>query len=72
MGRRFGYRAGDLPLTEDVAARILRLPSFGTITPAQQDRVADLVTAFLRGACDGEDVSYSLPTAVATFQGVQT
>jgi dTDP-4-amino-4,6-dideoxygalactose transaminase len=72
MARRFGYRAGDLPVTEDLAGRILRLPSFGTVTTAQQDRVADLVTAYLCGAGDGEDVSYSFPTAVATFQGVQT
>jgi dTDP-4-amino-4,6-dideoxygalactose transaminase len=72
MGRRYGYRAGDLPLTEDLAGRILRLPSFGSITTAQLDRVADLVTAFLCGAGDGEDVSYSFPTAVATFQEVQT
>jgi dTDP-4-amino-4,6-dideoxygalactose transaminase len=72
MGRRFGYRAGDLPLTEDLAGRILRLPSFGTITAAQQDRVVDLVTAYLCGAGDGEAVSYSFPTAAAAYQGVRT
>jgi dTDP-4-amino-4,6-dideoxygalactose transaminase len=26
MGRKFGYREGDLPLTEDISARLLRLP----------------------------------------------
>jgi dTDP-4-amino-4,6-dideoxygalactose transaminase len=72
MGRTFGYRAGDLPLTEDLAGRILRLPSFGTITPAQQDRVADLVAAFLSGAGDSAEVVYSFPAAVAVYQELGT
>ena len=72
MGRTFGYRAGDLPLTEDLAGRILRLPSFGTITAAQQDCVADLVTAYLSGSGSCDEVAYSFPTAVAAYQGVQT
>jgi dTDP-4-amino-4,6-dideoxygalactose transaminase len=63
MGRAFGYREGDLPMTEDLAARLLRLPSFGTITPAQQDRVADLVTTYLRGLKRPGSREYSLPTA---------
>jgi dTDP-4-amino-4,6-dideoxygalactose transaminase len=72
MGRRFGYRAGDLPLTEDLAGRILRLPSFGSITASQQDRVADLVTAYLRGAGEGGRVSYCFPGAVVAYQGART
>jgi dTDP-4-amino-4,6-dideoxygalactose transaminase len=48
MGRRFGYAEGDLPLTEDLSERLLRLPSFAGITEAEQARVADLVEAFLR------------------------
>jgi dTDP-4-amino-4,6-dideoxygalactose transaminase len=71
MGRSFGYRAGDLPVTEDLAGRILRLPAFGTITAAQQDRVADLVTAYLVGAGAGAAASYSVPAAVAAYPGVQ-
>jgi dTDP-4-amino-4,6-dideoxygalactose transaminase len=63
MGRAFGYREGDLPMTEDLAARLLRLPSFGTITPAQQDRVADLITTYLRGLKRPGSREYSLPTA---------
>jgi len=46
MGRRFGYRAGDLPQTEDLAARLLRLPTYVDLLPAEQTRVIDLVTAF--------------------------
>lgn len=49
VGRSLGYREGDLQLTEDLAGRILRLPSFGTITEAEQDRVADLITTYLTG-----------------------
>jgi dTDP-4-amino-4,6-dideoxygalactose transaminase len=72
MGRRFGYRAGDLPLTEELAGRILRLPSFGTITTAQQDRVAELVSDYLCGRGGGAEVSYSFPTSVAAYQGAET
>ena len=48
MGRRFGYEEGDLPVTEDVSARLLRLPLFVTITPEEQARVVALVAAYLR------------------------
>lgn len=47
MGQSFGYREGDLPVTEDVADRILRLPTFYEITEAEQSRVVDLVSAYL-------------------------
>jgi dTDP-4-amino-4,6-dideoxygalactose transaminase len=70
MGRRFGYRAGHLPLTEGLAARILRLPSFGTIEASQQDRVVDLISAYLGRASDCDHVAYSFPPAVAVCQEV--
>jgi dTDP-4-amino-4,6-dideoxygalactose transaminase len=72
MGRSFGYRAGDLPLTESLAARILRLPSFATITASQQDRVADLVSAYLDETSDLGQVMYSFPPAVPLWQEVRT
>lgn len=72
MGARFGYREGDLPITEDLAGRILRLPSFGTITPDEQDRVADLVSDYLCRAGGGHRVSYSVPVAMAAYQGIET
>ena len=28
MGQRFGYKANDLPVTEDLASRIVRLPFY--------------------------------------------
>jgi dTDP-4-amino-4,6-dideoxygalactose transaminase len=47
MGERLGYREGDLPLTEDLSERLLRLPCSMDITEEQQAEVIDLVTAFL-------------------------
>ena len=29
MGQRYGYREGDLPVTEDLSGRLLRLPMYG-------------------------------------------
>jgi dTDP-4-amino-4,6-dideoxygalactose transaminase len=71
MGRTFGYRAGDLPLTEDLAARLLRLPSFGTITEVEQDRVADLITAYLGKSGGSVEPAYSFPALVASLESVQ-
>ncbi|MEJ2086673.1 MAG: dTDP-4-amino-4,6-dideoxygalactose transaminase [Acidobacteriota bacterium] len=46
MGRRLGYREGQLPITESVAGRILRLPLFYDITAAQQSYVVDCIGRF--------------------------
>ncbi len=44
-----GYRAGDFPRCEAAAAEILSLPMYPQITPAQQERVVDvLATALAR------------------------
>jgi dTDP-4-amino-4,6-dideoxygalactose transaminase len=40
-----GYRAGDFPATDDIAARALTLPLFEGITAAQQDDVVAMLTA---------------------------
>ncbi len=47
MGQTFGYRAGDLPVTEDVSSRLVRLPLFHDITEEEQERVVGQVRAFL-------------------------
>lgn len=44
MGYKFGYRQGDLPITEDLAARLVRLPMFYELTKAEQGRVIDSLT----------------------------
>ena len=46
MGRKLGCVEGSLPVTENVAARLLRLPFFSEITPDQQSRVMDEIAAF--------------------------
>jgi dTDP-4-amino-4,6-dideoxygalactose transaminase len=48
MGRTFGYEDGDLPVTEELSARLLRLPFFYDISPDEQQRVVDAVHAFYR------------------------
>lgn len=48
MGRRYG-RAGALPVTEDCAARLVRLPFFFELTEEQQQRVVEATAQVLRG-----------------------
>jgi len=47
MGRQWGYEPGSLPVTEDLAARLLRLPLFYELTSADQDDVCDGIREFL-------------------------
>ncbi|HEY4059539.1 MAG TPA: DegT/DnrJ/EryC1/StrS family aminotransferase, partial [Kofleriaceae bacterium] len=44
MGERLGYRAGDLPVSEDVASRLVRLPFYNTLASYDQWHVIDVVT----------------------------
>jgi dTDP-4-amino-4,6-dideoxygalactose transaminase len=46
MGRRYGYAEGDLPVTEDVAGRLLRLPLFHEITADEQRLVVEQIRRF--------------------------
>lgn len=46
MGRRMGYSAGDLPVTESTSERLVRLPLFAAMTVEELERVIDMVTAF--------------------------
>ena len=39
MGRRFGGKSGDYPITEEVSDRLLRLPFYNDLTEADQARV---------------------------------
>ncbi len=41
MGRKFGGRAGDCPVTEDVSDRLLRLPFYNELTEAEQAQVVE-------------------------------
>ena len=40
-GRRYGYREGELPVTERVAATLLRVPLHNGLEPAEMEQVAD-------------------------------
>lgn len=46
MGRSFGGRPGDCPVTESVSDRLLRLPFFNDLTEADQMRVVEAIQAF--------------------------
>lgn len=47
MGSRFGYKAGQLPVTEKVAATLIRLPVFCGLEGADQARVIAGVSSYL-------------------------
>jgi dTDP-4-amino-4,6-dideoxygalactose transaminase len=46
MGRSFGGREGDCPVTESVSDRLLRLPFYYDLTAMDQARVIDAVRSF--------------------------
>ena len=46
MGRRFAAREPECSVTEDVSARLLRLPFYNDLTEAEQSRVFDAVLSF--------------------------
>jgi dTDP-4-amino-4,6-dideoxygalactose transaminase len=46
MGRRFGQDSGQLPVTEEVSGRLLRLPFFYNITEEEQVQVVDVINQF--------------------------
>jgi len=46
VGRRFGGRAGQCPVTERISDRLLRLPLYNDMTPAEQERVINAVREF--------------------------
>ena len=46
MGRRFGGRVGECPVTESVSDRLVRLPFFNSMTADEQSRVIEAVLQF--------------------------
>ena len=48
MGQRYGYAEGDLPVTEDLSRRLLRLPLYHEITTEEQARVVAQIRHFLQ------------------------
>lgn len=50
MGRRLGQTRGELPVTDEISARLLRLPFFYGIGETEQQEVAKQVADFLHSA----------------------
>jgi dTDP-4-amino-4,6-dideoxygalactose transaminase len=46
MGRRFGGKTGDCPVTESVSDRLLRLPFYNDFSETDQGRVIDAILGF--------------------------
>jgi len=53
MGRNFGGKPGDCPVTEDLSARLVRLPFFNAMTPDEQSRVVAAVSEYRCGRTAG-------------------
>ncbi|MDD5673063.1 MAG: dTDP-4-amino-4,6-dideoxygalactose transaminase [Chitinivibrionales bacterium] len=54
MGKSMGYREGQLPVTESLSMRLIRLPLYFDITPAEQDSVIDVIYSFFNLKRTGE------------------
>ena len=48
MGKRFGGKLGDLPVTERMGDCLLRLPFYNALSETDQDQVIDILTGFKR------------------------
>ena len=46
MGRKFGGKPGDCPVTEDISSRLVRLPFYNRLTGAEQLEVIEAVKLF--------------------------
>lgn len=49
MGETFGYQASDLPVTQSISGRLLRLPLYYELTEDEQDVVVKLCAEYLQG-----------------------
>jgi dTDP-4-amino-4,6-dideoxygalactose transaminase len=49
-GRRFAARPTECPVSSDVSSRLVRLPFFNTLAPAEVERVADALVAAVEKA----------------------
>ncbi len=46
MGKKFGGEAGDCPVTEDISDRLVRLPFYNSLGPAEQNRIVERIRCF--------------------------
>ena len=47
--REFGYRRGELPLTEEIASEVIMLPMYPTLTGEEMDYIAEQIKDFFAG-----------------------
>lgn len=47
VGRNFGYREGDCPVTEDVSDRLVRLPFYNDLTDDDLSRIVAIIRSFV-------------------------
>jgi dTDP-4-amino-4,6-dideoxygalactose transaminase len=46
MGQKFGYKEGDLPNTESISDRLLRLPFYNQMNYEDQTQVIEAIQMF--------------------------
>ena len=46
MGQQYGYKPGDLPVTEELSERLIRLPCYYELSQADQDSVIAKIKEF--------------------------
>jgi dTDP-4-amino-4,6-dideoxygalactose transaminase len=46
MGKKYGYKEGDLPITENISDRLVRLPFFNDLEMKDQNKVIAAVNEF--------------------------
>jgi len=49
VGRRLGYEPGQLPVTEQMSARLLRLPFYYELGQTEQEEVVARIAEFFKG-----------------------
>lgn len=47
MGQQYGCKAGDLPVTEDLSERLIRLPCYYELNVAAQEQVMSCIHDFI-------------------------
>jgi dTDP-4-amino-4,6-dideoxygalactose transaminase len=57
MGRKFGGKEGDCPVTEDISDRLLRLPFYNDLEQADLARVVDAISEFHFNGATSKDAS---------------
>ena len=48
MGQSMGYRSGQLPVTESISSRLLRLPFYFAIKEKEQEEIVTLIKKFFK------------------------